>query len=175
VRIVCGYTPAKLRPETVAALEACGRPYDLVDVSASDHAYFDLLRAYWAARADFLIVEHDMAPAPEMFDLMEDCPRPWCVNGYTANAAGRLTETAFGFTRFRAAFMAAHPDAFEAAAADFAHLTVYGHRWPGTHWRGLDCRFDCVMGARRVPHPHQHAPAVTHLRHWSDIGFAANG
>jgi hypothetical protein len=136
-------------------------------VSADDGAYFDLLSHLWVRAADFLLIEHDMVPTPAMVDEMEACPRPWCVNPYESNAWGQTAVRAFGFTRFRAALMEAHPDAFS-ATVKYAHLRVLGQRWPATHWRGLDCRFDCVMGDRRVRGAHVHAAEITHLHHWAD-------
>jgi hypothetical protein len=140
----------------------------MVDVSSSDHAYFDLLSALWAAGADFLIIEHDMVPTQGLVDEMMTCPQPWCVNGYVSNEYGTLSRAAFGFTRFRAPIMAGEPDAFEVAAVKYRGLIVRGRSWPGTHWQGLDGRFDCVMGDRGRWRPHMHEAAITHLRHWSE-------
>jgi hypothetical protein len=151
----------------VEALTATGRPYDLIDVSNTDHDYFDLLSGLWAERRDFLIVEHDMVPEPDMVEMMAFCSGWWCVNPYESNAWGQRAERAFGFTRFRAELMAAEPDAFS-ATVKYRHLQVLGRRWPEHHWRGLDCRFDCVMGDRRLYRAHVHEPSIQHLHHWAD-------
>jgi hypothetical protein len=160
LRIVCPYTPAGLQPATTAALESLGRPVEWVDVSGDDHAYFRALSGLWADQTDFLLVEHDMVPTVDAVTEMETCRRWWCTNPYPCNQWGTLIEVAFGFTRFRAELMAAEPDAFAATVA--VPVMVNGHQWPARHFQGLDCRFDCVMGARRY-RQHAHPAVIEHL------------
>jgi len=161
VLIVCPFTPDGIREATVDALAALERPVDYWDVSVDVEAYWRLLCGLWAAAEDFLIVEHDMVPTPAAVDEMDACPQPWCTNPYAANEYGTLIEVAFGFTRFRRRIMLAEPDAMEATVD--VPVMVNGHMWPARHWNGLDCRFDNVLGGRRIWRQHAHLEVVDHL------------
>lgn len=163
MRVVCPYTPACLRPETVAALTDTGYPYDLVDVSGSDTAYADLVERLWAEGRDFLLVEHDMLPTSEAVAAMAGCPRLWCANPYPVNHQVGEWIIGHGFARYRAELMAAEPDAAEAAGA-----AMFGQRWPLRHWACIDSRLARVLTSRPGPggrpyEPHRHQPPVGHL------------
>ena len=132
----------------------------MVDVSSDVQAYFRLLCDLWAEGQDFLLIEHDMVPTAGAVAEMEACGKWWCTNPYVCNEWGTLIEVAFGFSRFRAGLMAAEPDAMEATVD--VPVMVNGHLWPPRHFQGLDCRFDCVMGARRY-RQHAHEAVIEHL------------
>jgi len=144
----------------VAALTATGWPVEYADVSEDCQAYFRLLCALWAEARDFLIVEHDMVATAEAIEEMDRCPKTWCTNPYPCNEWGTLIEVAFGFSRFRRPLMEKEPDAMEATVD--VPVMVNGHLWPPRHFQGLDCRFDCVMGARSY-RQHAHQAVIEHL------------
>jgi hypothetical protein len=155
VRVICPYTPAGLRPETETALEALGRPVEMVDVSGSDHAYAALVETLWADGRAFLLVEHDMLPTPAAVAAMEDCPRWWCANPYRVNHQPGETIVGLGFVRFRAQLLAAEPDAAAAAGR-------YAGARPARHWALVDARLARVLSGRGYQ-AHHHTPAVGHL------------
>ena len=126
VRVICPYTPAGLRDATRQALEALGGPVEMVDVSATDHAYAALVAGLWAAGDTFLLVEHDMIPTLEAVTAMQECRRWWCANPYPVNHQQGETIEGLGFTRFRAQLLAAEPDV--PAGAD-----RWAGAWPARH------------------------------------------
>jgi hypothetical protein len=154
----------------VAALTDSGYPYHLVDVSGADDAYFLLLAGLWNARADFLLVEHDMVPTAEMFTAMEECPRWWCVNPYGANEWGTNVETGFGFTRFRRELMDHWPDIWDGVGRWYTDDT------PPRHFGRLDTRFFLTINRRKDPYTdmawfsHSHALEVAHLHDYASGG-----
>jgi hypothetical protein len=155
VRVICPYTPGGLRPATRLALEALGRPVEMVDVSASDDAYAALVARLWAAGADFLLVEHDMIPTAAAVAEMEGCRRWWCANPYPVNHQRGETIEGLGFTRFRAQLLAAEPDV--PAGAD-----RWAGAWPARHWAAYDARLARVLAGRGYDR-HRHPHLVDHL------------
>lgn len=78
--VIVPYT--RLRPEVLAALDTTGHPYETVDVSDSDSAYWELLHEMWAAGQTFCIVEHDIIVEPDTLTRLEECPQEWCASPY---------------------------------------------------------------------------------------------
>jgi ABC-type uncharacterized transport system ATPase subunit len=60
LRVVCAYTPSRLRRGTVEALVAQAPQAEFVDVGERPDSYFDLFCELWAAGEDFMLVEHDI-------------------------------------------------------------------------------------------------------------------
>ena len=142
-----------LRPEVVAALETDGWRPDVVDVSASESAYHDLLASLWAEGEGFVVVEHDIVVYPGAIRAMLDCPESWCVTVYRVNAE---YDGYLGCVRFSEALVRAEPDAMDAAGR-----LAYGP--PPRYWGWVDSRLGQVLTDRGY-RKHRHWPAVTHLR-----------
>jgi hypothetical protein len=155
VRLVCPYTPAGLRTETQVALQQLGRSVDMVDTSASDESYAELLAALWAGDDDFLLIEHDMIPTTAAVQAMEECADVWCANPYRVNHQVGEYIVGLGFTRFRAQLCRAVPDAVKRAGR-------LAGGYPARHWARVDARLAMVLdlaGQR----PHHHANEIEHL------------
>lgn len=150
MRIVCPYTPAGLRPETRAALEATGRPVEFRDVSADDFAYGRLVAELWAAGLPFLLAEQDIVAPVAYIEALEACHGRICCAPfpYRSTALGDRLVTSFGFARFSAAILAAYP-------------TLPAGIGPRP-WYTLDDAYFQALAALGVP-THVHARPVEHL------------
>lgn len=97
---VVPYVPGMLRP--------FDRSYDpmLCDVSGNDYRYWNLIRALYNMRTDFLIVEQDIDLTMEQYLSLEKCPEDWCVYGYKRNG---IDTVALGVFRLRERVMMEHP------------------------------------------------------------------
>lgn len=149
MRVVVPFTA--LSPETAAALDDV--PYEAVDVSQSDHAYWDLLSDLWDRREPFAIVEQDIVVNPDTIVGFEACVNDWCIARYPylAGMYGGL-----GCVRFREPIMRNVPDAM---------LRVAEFNYPGhglKHWCTLDAGLQRLLAARGQRMCHDHQP-VGHL------------
>jgi hypothetical protein len=155
VRLVCPFTPAGLRSETLSALEQLGRSVEMVDVSGSDESYAALLAALWDSGDDFLLIEHDIVLTQAAVEAMESCPHPWCGNAYRVNHQVGEVIVGLGFTRFRSELCQELPDAVERAGR-------WEGRYPARHWAKCDARLATELN--EAGHlVHRHHPDVGHL------------
>lgn len=144
VAVVVPFVPARLEPDTVAAVGPGAR---LVDVSADDTAYWRLLRDLWAARRTFILVEHDIVPAAGVLDAMRACDHDWCGAEYPV---GTIWGVFHGCTRYGAAVIRRNPEAVRSIPEQ--------HRG----WQSLDSLVIAYLN-RREPHgPAVHWPAAEH-------------
>lgn len=154
MRLVCAYT--NLHPETRAALDASGRPWEAADVSGSPTAYYDLLSRLWSEQADFALIEHDVVPTEATFDAFESCPEPWCSAPAETSTGTRYWWAAcLQANRWRASVMADHRDVLE------------GLPLRAQHWGHLDGGF---LGALTHQGQRVHVHAGTGIRHLHRYG-----
>lgn len=133
-----------LRLEVVGALIATGRRWSTVDVSSSDHAYFDLLSELWSEWEDFVIVEHDVVVSEAALVSLEECPSDWCCCPYPY---GRGTIVGLGCTKFTAALMEKIPDLLDLVG----HLSDETHA--PKHWCRLDVWIQRAIADLRAEDP----------------------
>ena len=152
MRTVCPHA-GPIAPETVAALDASGLPWEAADVSGTPTSYTSLLTRLWAAGEPFAVVEHDIVPHAGALAELEACDWPWCSFAYQL---GGTVHAGLGCTRFSAGLLAAVPDAVERTWAESTDVH------PPGHWCSLDDRLARVLRAEGVVQ-HVHAPPVTHL------------
>ena len=152
MRVVVPFT--NLRPETEKALAASGWPYETVDVSNGDDAYYWLLYRLWAEGATFAIVEHDIVVGPSTLSDMAACNKDWC--GYAAPYWGG-NHVGMNCVKFSAALIARHPDAMDRIA------NMSDPKHPPMHW----CRLDCWLQShvlRLYETHHIHAEVLGHAK-----------
>lgn len=154
MRVVVPFT--ELHNEVVQVLAGTGYPIDLRDVSASDSAYWDLVRGLWADGETFCIVEHDVVVRRTSLLELDACSHDWC--GFPVSYSG--TEYAgLSCTKFTDQLIARHPDAFEVIDE------LYDEKHPPHHWCRLDTWLRCyVLERGKHDQMHVHAPALEHLR-----------
>lgn len=138
MRIVVPHT--HISRETVISLLGAASDWEVIDVSGSDTAYFDLLNQLWTAGDEFALVEQDIVVRPSTFASFERCPNPWCAAPYPY--LGSSTYAGLGCTRFRSEILAAHPDLMD----DVALHNYEGHC--PKHWCTLDAAIQRELGKR---------------------------
>jgi hypothetical protein len=153
VRVVVPLT--QIRKPVLSALQATGRPFELVDVSGSDRAYFDLLSRLWSNGETFCIVEHDIVIHPAALDELEACAGDWCGFPHDYHEWGE--QYGLGCVKFTDRLIARNPTALRRVGV------MSDERHPKRHWCRLDAWLQGVIlpgsGERRCCHQ----PAVTHL------------
>ena len=152
MRVTCPHA-GPIAPETSAALDASGFPWEAADVSDSDTSYTRLLGRLWASGEPFAVVEHDIVPHPGALAELLACPRPWCSFSYQL---GGTIHAGLGCARFSAELLAEIPDAVERTWRESTDVH------PAGFWCSLDDRLSRALyaaGARK----HVHGPPVTHL------------
>jgi hypothetical protein len=144
-----------LREETIAAIRRETEDIELVDVSGSETAYWELFCELWDRQEAFTLIEHDVVIAPGTLAALESCPRPWCS---LPSPEGRLAEDGPGWwnallqaNRFRGEAIGAHPDLFRTMPP-----------WC-RHWLALD-RMSLPRLSRRIGQPHVHTDHLTEHR-----------
>lgn len=142
-----------IAPETTAALDASGFPWEAADVSATPTSYTRLLERLWASGEPFALVEHDIVPHPGALAELAACDWPWCSYAYRL---GSIVHAGLGCARFSASLLAAVPDAAEQTWRESTDVH------PPGHWCSLDDRLRRVL-ARAGFAPHVHAVQVRHL------------
>lgn len=152
MRVTCPYA-GSIPPETVAALDASGFPWEAADVSRTPTSYTRLFCRLWADGEPFAIVEHDIVPHPGALDELLGCPRDWCAFAYPYMNG---THAGLGCTRFSATLLAAVPDAVEQTWRESTDVH------PAGFWCALDDRLGRVL-RRSGFTQHVHGPPVTHL------------
>jgi hypothetical protein len=151
MRVICPYTV--IAPETRAALDASGYPWEARDVSGSESAYWELLAELWGAGEAFALVEHDVIPSAEVLASLGACQADWCaapfpyVNGLIAG---------LGCTRFRPGIITRNPDLLNVVAL------MSDEKHPPRHWCRLDAWTDLVLSRRGERRCRDH-PQAGHL------------
>jgi hypothetical protein len=153
-----------MTPETLAALEAFGGPYEAIDVTQDDEAYFHLLSELWAAGETFAVVEQDIVIGSDTLASFDRCPQPWCCAPYPY--LGNLTSGyhGLGCVRFRAELIRATPDLFDWVEKQF------NDKHEPRHWCTLDAWVHKVMAARYSRRPCGRHEKVGHLDPTSSHG-----
>jgi hypothetical protein len=152
VLVTCPHA-GPIAPETTAALDASGFPWEAADVSESQTSYTRLLERLWAAGKPFAVVEHDIVPHPGALAGLAACPEPWCAFPYQL---GGIMHAGLGCARFSASLLAAAPGAVERTWAESTDVH------PPGFWCALDDRLSRSL--RREGYArHVHGPPVAHL------------
>jgi len=113
-RVALVYVTGKLRPQTLAALEAQWPDFEPWEHDpGDDYSQSDTWRKLWRTDGDLVVVEQDVIPQPGAIQAMFDCPNPWCWAPQW-NGTTYVAETV-SLVKFGHDFRQAH-----IAAADFA-------------------------------------------------------
>jgi hypothetical protein len=153
VEVIVPYT--HLRQETVDALKETGHYYIPVDVSSSDHAYFDLLSSLWEKKESFILVEHDVVVGPSTLDELEACSSRWCsvtVDYFWSHQAHGLACAKFTYQ-----MMLNYPGLM----AQVGSMYDAGH--PPKHW----CRLDAWITRTLPVLSHVHYDHLKHIRDYT--------
>jgi hypothetical protein len=164
VKIVLAFT--HIAPGVREALSATGRSWDEADVSASDIAYWELLRDLWAEGQTFYNVEQDVIVRPDTFDELEACPEPWC--GFPVPYLGG-EYPGMACVKFSSEIIAACPDALDRAGA----MSNGNH--PPKHWCTTDHFLQRVVLPLTGHRQHVHHPALGHYRDYGEIPQPSHG
>lgn len=151
MRVICPHVT--IQPETRAALDASGYPWEAISTAGPDTAYHELLAGLWADGRTFALVEHDIVPWRGALAELEACPEPWCAFTYPYQGG---MHAGLGCARFRDSLLGAFPSAVAATLAEESPVHPRGF------WCSLDDRLSRSLrrlGARQ----HVHSPAVGHL------------
>lgn len=132
--IICGYTH-ELPAETLAVLKDF--EHVLVDVSDSDHAYFDLLESWWTSTVlEMVTLEHDIIPKPQLLREILDCPRAWCAAMYPFEEHWLF---GLGLAKFSLPVRQAMPGLFDEIAQNG------GGAHPPRHWCSIDAHMQNML------------------------------
>ncbi len=157
MKVICPNTG--IAPETRAALDHCGYPWQPADVSGCGTAYTQLLQKLWREGETFALVEHDIVPWRGALKQLDACDHPWCGFPYPLvlpHVPAGVLHAGLGCVRFRAELLRRYPSAVDDTLAE--HTEVH----PSGFWCNLDDRLTRALtrcGAVR----HEHTPAVGHL------------
>lgn len=151
MKIVTVATPGALKDETSSALlEFWPGEHHLHLIQPGDlMGYGRILRDYWEAGDDFMVIEPDIVIRKDVADAFINCP---CV--YGCFPYNWLTDcgAALGCTWFRKEILQAVPDAMARVQAQ------------NVTWRQVDVILMRHVLAREHGHqPHIHLPPVKHL------------
>src|SRR5665213_839577 len=105
IRVVMPYT--EINSEVIDALNATEYPYDRIDVSASDTAYFELVNELWNDGTGWMNVEHDIVVRSSTLKELEECPHAWCVVLYPYVVTGNYC--GLGCCKITAQVIKRHP------------------------------------------------------------------
>ena len=148
------YVPfTEVHKDTLAALVASKCDYELVRVSGSDEAYWELLSDLWAKRETFTIVEHDVVIRPDTIDELANCSFDWCAFPIPYLSS---THIGMGCVKFGVSLMQRFPDALDRVAP------ISDAKHPPKHW----CRLDAWLQTRILPmqERHNHTTVLGHIR-----------
>lgn len=159
--VVCHYT--SLAPETEAALDAAGRPWERVWVGRSDFDYFLRLADRWVGGRGFINVEHDVVVAPGTFAELEACENEWCAAPYEYH--GELIG-GLGCTKFADSLVERIPT----LVLEAGRLSDVHH--PCGHWCRLDAWTFALLKGYHVARCENHTPVV-HLNPTDSHGCVA--
>lgn len=147
-----------LRKETLAAIVKSKCDYELVNVSGSDEAYWELLDDLWTRGETFAIVEHDVVIHPTAISELQQCGSSWCAFP-TPYFYG--THVGLGCVKFGSDLIKRFPSALDRVAE------LFDDKHPPKHW----CRLDAWLQTRVLPQQerHVHQPPIGHIRSGSVI------
>jgi hypothetical protein len=145
VKVVVPYT--NLRAPTAAIASAVAATF--VE-TATDDAYWKLLRDLWAKRQTFIILEHDIVPPEGALEAIWACPRDWCGVPYPV---GRIWGVWHGCTKFGRDLIRRYPEAVRS-------MRVHS-------WDALDAQLIDYIQRRQKERAHWHWPAALHLNETS--------
>lgn len=116
-RIVIPYANADTDPVALHAVRrAVPVPRTMRRVEG-DHGYADLFRELWIDGRPFILVEHDVVPAPGMIESLDGCGQSWCAHGYDSAKLDPVHGCPLGLAKFRPAgpvpFDTANPPTWE--------------------------------------------------------------
>lgn len=115
--IVIPHVTGMLRPATLAAVEAVGRPYAAHPLVIGDpYSYAWWFEKWWNIPGDLVIVEQDIVPAEGQIEAMLQCPGDWCSANY--HVGGGRTTTGLGLAKISWRIKHAFPHAGQNAARD---------------------------------------------------------
>lgn len=154
MRVVVPFVPGLIRDETFRHLCEYAPRFELVNVAASDYAYWQLYRELWASGDDFLVVEHDIAIHGAVIPALNECAGEWCAYSYPYAIAG--TYHGAGCVRYRASLTVRFPDLINQAG----RMSNTTH--PPRHWCSLDA-FRAHLLADAGVTMCRHEPPVRHL------------
>lgn len=141
-----------VRVPVLAALDATGYDFSLVDVSDSDESYWSLLAGLWRSGESFTIVEHDVIVEEDSIAGLDECPEQWCA---FAVRYGSGQHVGLGCVKFTAAFCAGRPRAME----------LVGEMSDATHAKKHWCRIDAWLSRVLAPATaHVHPGLLDHVR-----------
>ena len=132
---------------------------EFVDVGRTPVAYYELLRSLWSDGQGFVLIEHDVVPAPGTLDAFGACPSPWCSTAsdtwewwgrwFSAGKGREWLASGLCCNRFRRSVILANPDLFDLPMRD-------------RHWAKLDC---ATVGRITTHDPHCHHDLPHEHRH----------
>ena len=166
-RVLCG--TAAPHPDAMAALAACAPQAEITDVTGSNYAYWDEIRARWAGEQDLIIIEQDIEIRPGVIESMEACDQDWCCYAYPIFRTRVRLRVGLGCTKISAA--AQRKVTAAAVAAGFELCAQCRGR--GCWWH-LDGRI-AVMLKRAGFYPHVHGDVIHHHDYRAHEGADADG
>lgn len=157
-----GPGPLTVTPYVPGMLLANPDGWTLVDVSASQYDYWDLVVTLAERDEPFAIVEQDMIPPVGALHGLYSCPEPWCGHSYDVWQGDIVT--AYGDLGAMGLVCVKPP------ATQWLALVLRG--WGPVTWSYLD---GYVYRALRAPRPpnaesfsvHVHEPPAVHLHPYS--------
>ncbi len=155
MRVIVPYAGSYPSREVEAPLYDSGCDYELLDVSASDRAYFDLLSARWAAGDSFIVVEHDIVVHASAFYELTRCANDWC--GFPHHMGPSGIQYGLGCVKFTAGLIARNPDAMVSVGV------MFDGTHPKRHWCRLDAWLQGVILPQRDEVKCCHETVVKHL------------
>lgn len=197
MKIVLPFT--KIKPGVREALEETGWPWEEVDVSGDDDAYFRLFQRLWHEGEGWVNVEHDVLVRPDTLAELADCPHDWCAAPipYLSNRRYGL-----GCVKFSDRLLEEFPDAIEQVAISAIvdvqsrtcwHCQAGDKRYckdrhptlsiepiqldkvhPPRHWCPMDSRISAILPRIGVQ-LHEHQELLGHYRDYEGIPQPTHG
>lgn len=100
-RIILAYSNAETDPVAHGAVRRALPPGHEVKLTAGEAGYGELFRALWLEGQPFIIVEHDVVPAPGMLAQLDGCSCAWCGHGYGPTDTAYDASMCLGLVAFR--------------------------------------------------------------------------
>lgn len=111
----------------------------------------------WDKAEPFILVEHDVVPWPGAVESLQACPEPWCVFAYEAGTEFNGDGIPLGCVKFDPVTLGPCP-----------LEPLPGGEYP--HWGSLDGQISSTFLTRNI-YPHQHTPAVAHIKLLRSVVF----
>ena len=162
MRILLGYTPDGLHPETAECVANLLPGAERVDVSGDTFAYWRAVEERWTGDDDLMVIEQDIVIHDQVLPQFGECPGDWCTFAYPIFNSGQRLIQGLGCARFSAALQRKVPAAEFLTDGRIAHPDG-----EGVPWEFLDL---VIANRLRTGHglkPHVHEPDVTHLHDYT--------